>query len=67
MALLENLQSEGGTLLLDYPTTLPLLYYSTTLLLQVIGEVALLENLQSEGGSLRAPARATIVAEAGAR
>lgn len=34
---------------------------------QVIGEVALLENLQSEGGSLRTPARATIVAEAGAR
>jgi hypothetical protein len=34
---------------------------------QVIGEVALLENLQSEGGSTRTPARATIVAEAGAR
>jgi len=34
---------------------------------QVIGEVALLENLQSEGGKDRTLARATVVAEAGAR
>ena len=34
---------------------------------QVIGEASLLENLQSENGDFHPPARATIVAEPGAR